>query len=86
MRDSTDRLYHYQTGKWSTKEELVPWRAGSPIKVQLEDNGRVLVSPLHVWLGLKMQFTNFLGKYTNSSPYLHKALPGLTAKGKAFCK
>ena len=72
-------MYNFQIREWPKHKELVPHRSRRHIKVLLLDSDRVLAPSLHIGLGLMMRFTYFLDKSRNCSPYLHKALPGLTA-------
>ena len=78
MWDSRDDAQRYTKKDLPLREELVPCKERNDINDPLVDRDRILFPPLHIKIGLIMQFTKYLDKDGDCFTYLCQAFPGLT--------
>ena len=82
--NSRDRTQHYTKKEWPLGEALTPLTSPNVIREPLVDSDRSVLPPLHIKLGLSMQFMKARNKEGNCFRYLCNVFPALsTEKVKA---
>lgn len=75
--DSTARAQNYVRKDWEAREGLEPGNK-NVLKQPLIDPAKVLLSPLHIKLGLMKQFVKALDKQGQCFQYITKQFPQLS--------
>ena len=75
--DSRDRINHYREKEWTRKGEMEPG-SKNIIRKSLVEPTNILLSPLHIKLGLMKQFVKALNKDGDCFAYLGMKFPGMS--------
>jgi hypothetical protein len=77
--DSRAKHEHWTRKDWPPREYMVVG-GQNVINEPLVARGRIILSPLHIKLGLMKQFVKTLNKYGSCIEYIAHMLPGLTVE------